>query len=92
MKTIVIYNSIQKHSVKLENCKFDAENDDDKEVLDELCNEYIESNGFYEVDIWNETSETRNENDFFLIFLDDEEPDWKENFDDAVEKLKSFVY
>lgn len=28
----------------------------------------------------------------FLIFLDDEEPDWKENFDDAVEKLKSFVY
>jgi hypothetical protein len=81
---IKIYNSLTEHSVKIKT-KLKVNNEDDFERLDEWCNDNLCDHGFYELDEYGKD---------YIIQIDDdanENPDWKNNFDIVVEKVKAFL-
>ncbi len=82
---IKIYNSLTDHTVKLKT-KLKTDNEDDFERLDDWCNDNLIENGFYELEEWGKD---------YIIQIDDdaeENPDWMVNFNNAVEKVKAFLY
>ncbi len=75
---IDIYNSLTEHVVSID--KLDANNDEHFDTLSDWCDENLEENGFYELDVFD---------DRFIIQIDDDNEDWLENFNIVVEKVKS---
>jgi hypothetical protein len=82
MSTIKVVNNLTDHSVSIKKTKLKVNDEDNFEQLSDWCDDNLTNNGFYELDATERT---------FIIAIEDDEPNWKVNFDEVVVKVQKYV-
>lgn len=88
---IDIYNSITEKVVSIDAPMFDTNNDEHFETLSDWCDDNLQDNGFYELEIYSPGLDEDDEDNRFLIQIDDDNEDWLDNFKIVVEKVNLFL-